>query len=63
MEGVSAKWREVVCSLKAGGDPITITNGNIIAIQKLILRCARQVQIPVTTRKLDRGGLRVWRIK
>ncbi len=62
IEGNLPKWRDMVCGLKPGGSKL-IENGNINAIQKLILKAAQQVGIPVTTRKLDSGGLRVWRLK
>jgi hypothetical protein len=62
VEGVLPKWRDYVCALRPGVSK-DINNGNINAIQKLILKAAQQVAIPVTTRKLNSGGLRVWRLE
>ncbi len=62
VEGVLPKWRDYVTALRPGQSR-DITGGNINAIQKLILKAAQQVAIPVTTRKLNGGGLRVWRVK
>ena len=57
-----AHWRERVCMLKVGGS-FDVTTGDIATIQRVILNAAKSVGIPVTTRKLKAGGLRVWRVK
>lgn len=62
VEGILPKWRDFVRKIRPGRCD-TVKDGDISSIQKLILKAARGIGITVTTRKLDGGGLRVWRIK
>lgn len=62
VKGKAYHWRSVILGMKPGGS-FDLTGNGLGDAQKAILRAAKVAGVAVKTRKLENGGLRVWRAK